>query len=211
MTLAEITAQVADLVEARGPRIVGIGGSPGSGKTTLARSVADALRDRGRRPVCTSLDDFCYPRSERERRGIGWRAMPGSHDLGLLIATLRTVRSGDAPLTLPRYSPEIDDRIEPVTVVDAPDPMLLDGWLLGSGAEGYQQIREHLDMFVFLDAPIDIARARRFSREEKLRAGGGGFDNATMQAFWDEVLEPGIREHIPTAKANADVVLSVED
>jgi hypothetical protein len=41
-----------------------------------------------------------------------------------------------------------------------------------------------------------------------LRSKGGGFSEEKMQAFWDEVLGPGIATVIPAARARADLVVT---
>jgi uridine kinase len=191
--------QIAEAIGERRARVVGIGGPPGAGKTTVAR----ALVDRFPAALSFSLDDFCWSRAERERRGLPWRAMVGAHDLDALVELLDHL---DEPtLTVPVYSAEIDDRVPPRAVSGSPSLVLIDGWLLGHSSDGYEQILERLDLFVFLDVPIDVTRDRRFGREAKL---AGGFTAERMQAFWDEVLEPGIRTILPAAKARADLVVA---
>lgn len=196
---------VAELIRERGAHVVGIAGIPGSGKTTLACAVVELLGGTCRQ---VSLDDFCYSREERARRGLRWRAMPGSHDLDLLLSVLSDVRSRKAPIDVPRYSPATDDRIGPARLEAPPDPLVLDGWLLGYGEHGYARILDHLDLLVFLDTPVEIAKTRRFKREEELQRTGGGFDPERMQRFWDEVLASGIERIVSDARQAADVVVS---
>ena len=120
---------------------------------------------------------------------------------------LDALRDGHA-VDAPRYSAEIDDRIDPLHIEAGCSVVLLDGWLIGHAADGYERILERLDLVAFVDTPFDVALERRFGREADLRARGGGFSSEQMQEFWDDVLEPGIRTVLPGAKANADLVLS---
>lgn len=50
--------------------IVGINGIAGSGKTTLAKSLAELLERKGVRACRVSVDDFHHPKQHRYRRGM---------------------------------------------------------------------------------------------------------------------------------------------
>jgi uridine kinase len=101
-----------------------------------------------------------------------------------------------------------DDRAADERLDVAPDVVLLDGWLIGYGGEGYDRILPHLDWHLHLDVPKDVARRRRFDREARLRAETGrAFAPEEMQRFWDEVLGPGIDAWVPACAAHADIVV----
>jgi uridine kinase len=206
-TDVDAVAGLAALVGAVRPRVVGIAGPPGSGKTTLARELAAVL---GPHALQVSMDDFYLSRAEREAKGLRFRGGAGSHDLAALVDVLHAIRGGHRPVTIPRYDTHADDRAAPETLEQVPQPLILDGYFLGYDGDGYDAVREQLDLLVFLDVDIDVAKRRRFAREQSLREVGGGLSEADMQMFWDDVLIPGVDRLVPVARANADVVMSLD-
>ena len=197
--------QLASIIRLLDAHFVGIAGSPGSGKSTLARLVADQVDG-----LVISMDDFYLSRVERTERGLAWRGPPGSHDVAQLLDVLDRLREHRTPITIPRFSGEIDDRIEPIVLGDVPDRVLVEGWVIGHAGDGYGAILDRLDLLVFIDVPDETARSRRFAREAELRARGGGFSEAEMRRFWDEVLGPGMAKWVREAKDTADLVLELD-
>ena len=208
MVNAGCVAPMVQLIRASHPRVFAISGPVGAGKSTIAGAVARSLANVGMRAVALSLDDFYLSREERDRRGIAWRASPGSHDLDLMVRTLAAVQDGSRPLFLPRFDMSRDDRRADECLEDAPDVVLFDGWIIGYDGQGYERILPYLDWHLHLDVPKDLARERRFARETKLREQTGrAFTPEEMQRFWDEVLGPGIDTWVPATAENADIVV----
>jgi uridine kinase len=158
--------------------------------------------------VALSLDDFYLSREERERRGIAWRAAPGSHDIELMVQTLAAIQNGSRPLLLPRFDPSRDDRGTDERLEDAPDVVLFDGWIIGYDGQGYERILPYLDWHLHLSVPTDVARERRFDRETRLREETGrAFSPEEMEQFWDEVLGPGMDTWVRASAEHADIVV----
>jgi len=197
---------LADVVRRAGARIVGIAGAPGSGKSTLARATASSLGGA----LVVSTDDYYLSKSSRERLGMRFRGPPGSHDVKALVAMLEAVRSGRGPITVQRFSSEQDDQLPPDVLDEVPSYLLLEGLILGYRGGDYGRILELLDLFVFLDVDEDVAKSRRFAREDELRKHGGGFTEQEMQDFWDEVLQPAVDTWVADARRLADLVIRVD-
>lgn len=205
---AGCVAPTVQLIRAARPRVFAISGPVGAGKSTIAAAISQSLTAVGMRALALSLDDFYLSREERERRGIAWRAAPGSHDLDLVVRTLAAVQNGSPTLVVPRFDMSRDDRSADERVEDPPDVVLFDGWILGYGGQGYDRILPYLDWHLHLDVPKDVARERRFDRETKLRERTGrAFSPEEMQRFWDEVLGPGIDTWVPASVEHADIVV----
>jgi D-glycerate 3-kinase len=118
--------------------LIGIAGAQGSGKTTLARSLAASLG-----AVQMSLDDVYLTKAERQTLAhdvhpmLATRGPPLTHDPGLLAETVTALRAS-APRTvtpLPAFDKRADDRLPRdrwPAVVGRPSAILIDGWCLGA-------------------------------------------------------------------------------
>ncbi len=86
------------------------------------------------------MDDYYLSKQDRAARGLPWRGPPGSHDVGALVEVLDRIRVGHVPIMVQRFSPEIDDRIDPVTIAPVPTHVIVEGWVLGHRRDGYAEI-----------------------------------------------------------------------
>lgn len=155
-----------------------------------------------------SMDDFYLTKAERQARGMRWRAVPGSHDVEMLVGVLDAIREGTVPFDVPVFSHATDDRTGMRTIDRTPATTLLEGLFIGSDIGRYPEVTGRLDQLVFIDVPLDVAKRRRFSREAELQARGSGMTDDEMQRFWDEALSPGLEDWLAQAKARADVIVS---
>ena len=118
--------------------LVGLSGLPGCGKSTLARWLASASADLDLPVAVVSIDDFYWPGEQLEQAMAGnpWgvpRALPGSHDLELLNASLERWRcSGE--LKMPQFEKSLrggrGDRSG--WQQQSAQVVLLEGWFLGA-------------------------------------------------------------------------------
>lgn len=158
---------VADRIPAAatGYVLVAVDGVDGSGKTTFAAALADRLRRRGRRCVVIHVDGFHRVRAERHRRG-------KDSPLGFWLdtydyAALRRCvleplgpggdgryRSRATDLAADRYVDEPPRYAEPGTVV------IMEGLFLHR-----DELVEHWDFSIFLDAPFEATVARMAARD----------------------------------------------
>lgn len=207
---------LAQSLAARRIRVVGIAGPAGCGKTTLAALLVDALRALDlERPVArVSLDDFYLPQAERRRLGLPWRAMPGSHDLGRAVRLLEEVHAGRSAIEVPTFDPSRDEPAGARRIAGPLSLLLFEGWIVGMPGEEYGPLRGLLDLLLYLDVPLALARERRFGREADLRratGGEGGLSVARMESFWREVLEPGAEAWVRPIEESADLVLVFDE
>jgi uridine kinase len=130
--------------------IIAISGIPGSGKTTLARSVADALGDA----VVLHFDDYKpvaqYPTDMTNPAGLANWVKEGKNldawKIPQLLDDLKALRNGQA-ISLPANQGEI----EPARFIVLEEPS-------GRARAGLQDL---IDMVVLLDLPLEIGLARQ--------------------------------------------------
>ncbi|WP_425605241.1 kinase [Fulvimonas yonginensis] len=130
------------IARSRRPYILGLSGLQGSGKSTLARVMKAEAEARGWPTDVLALDDFYYPRSERETLArevhplLRTRGVPGTHEIELLLSVLAALpqASEKLPVTWPRFDKGRDTRVPPsrwAKVTRAPKLVILEGWALG--------------------------------------------------------------------------------
>lgn len=130
--------QIADLWMDRRPRLIGINGAQGSGKTTLCRFLEVLLIEHNLRTVTLSLDDLYLPRVERLELAahvhplFATRGVPGTHDAALGEAILDDLLTGRTA-ALPRFDKSVDDRAGVRRIVEPPiEVVLFEGWCVGA-------------------------------------------------------------------------------
>lgn len=130
------------IARSRRPYILGLSGLQGSGKSTLARVMKAEAESRGWPTDVLTLDDFYYPRSEREALArevhplLRTRGVPGTHEIELLLSVLAALpqASEKLPVTWPRFDKGRDTRVPPSRwpkVARPPKLVILEGWALG--------------------------------------------------------------------------------
>ncbi len=136
--LAQWSSQAADVC------VVGVNGAQGSGKSTLAARLAAVLSDcHGLHAAVLSIDDIYLTKAERTRLGqdvhplFVTRGVPGTHDVGLGIKTIKALKNAGAETEtpLPRFDKLSDDRRPPSewpVFTGRPDLILFEGWCIGA-------------------------------------------------------------------------------
>ena len=178
--------------------IIGICGGTGSGKTTIARRVIEAV---GRENVILIEQDSYYrnladmPLDERHQANFDH---PDSIDSEMLMNHLKRLKSGDS-IEMPVYDfkshtrSDISDHIEPKPVV------LVEGILIFSEP----RILSLLDVRVFVDTPDDIRFIRRLQRD--IRERGRTTESVIAQYF--TTVRPMHFEFVEPSKRSADIII----
>lgn len=179
------------------PLIIGIAGGTASGKTTVARRIAQALGE-----TCTLIEQDSYYRDLsdipfEERAEINFDH-PDAFDVPLLVTHLQALKEGQA-IEKPVYSFANHNR-EPRTERVLPARVILVEGILILGIEA---IREELDVKIYVDAEDDVRVLRRLTRDVKDR--GRDFDGVVSQYM--RTVRPMHHGFVEPSKRHAHIII----
>lgn len=180
------------------PLIIGIAGGSGSGKSTVARNVAESLGNRS----VAFIDMDAYYRnftdiSLEERRRVNWDH-PEAFDYDLLTAHLEQL-STRRPIEKPVYDFVTHLRSKKVVRIEPADVIVIDGILLFVD----ERVRELCDVKVFVDADADVRLIRRIRRDIESR---GRPLNEIIEQYLSTV-QPMHLQFVEPSKRYADVIV----
>ncbi|GAC1486942.1 MAG: uridine kinase [Gemmatimonadaceae bacterium] len=180
------------------PLIIGIAGGSGSGKSTVARSVAEQLTTTS--VAFIDMDAYYknFPSlSLDERKKLNWDH-PDAFDYDLLCTHLDAL-SRRKSIEKPEYDFVTHLRRAERTHVEPADVVVIDGILLLVD----QRVRELCDVKVFVDADADIRLIRRIERDTHLR--GRPLEEIIEQYL--STVQPMHLEFVEPSKRYADVIV----
>ena len=180
------------------PLIIGIAGGSGSGKSTVARKVAEALRPGS----VAAVDMDAYYRNFahlplEERRVINWDH-PDVFDWELLTTQLAMLADGQ-PIEKPVYDFVTHTRSAETVRVSPCEVVLIDGILLFAE----ESVRQLCDVKIFVDADADIRLIRRIRRD--IRKRGRPLDDILDQYL--ATVQPMHLQFVEPSKRYADIIV----
>src|SRR6266516_2493568 len=180
------------------PLIIGIAGGSGSGKSTVAKNVADLLTTAS----VAFIDMDAYYKNFPgltldERKRLNWDH-PDAFDYDLLCKHLEAL-SKRKPIDKPEYDFVTHLRSPECTRVEPADVVVIDGILLFVD----ERVRQLCDVKVFVDADADIRLIRRIERDTHDR--GRPLDEIIEQYL--STVQPMHLQFVEPSKRYADVIL----
>ncbi|HKR09274.1 MAG TPA: uridine kinase [Gemmatimonadaceae bacterium] len=180
------------------PLIIGIAGGSGSGKSTVARNVAELLTTSSVGFIDMDAYYKNFPQlTLDERRKLNWDH-PDAFDYDLLCQHLEAL-SHRRPIDKPEYDFVTHLRRSQTIRIEPADVVVIDGILLFVD----ERVRELCDVKVFVDADSDIRLIRRLERDTRDR--GRPLDEIIEQYL--STVQPMHLEFVEPSKRYADVIV----
>lgn len=182
------------------PFVIGICGGSASGKTTVAEKIIESLGI----PWVTllSMDSFYKVLNERQHeeasRNIYNFDHPDSFDIELLSATLKKLKEG-RKVEVPIYNFVTHAREARTKTMYGANVIIFEGILSFHD----KQIRDMLDMKIFVDTDADIRLARRLRRDIGQR--GRDLDGVLKQ--YTTMVQPSFNHYIAPLMVHADIIV----
>jgi uridine kinase len=178
--------------------LVGIAGGTGSGKTTVARTIAAALPSAS---VATIEFDAYYrdrpDLSPEERAQLNFDH-PDALETELFVEHLRTMRAGKG-VDIPIYDFKTHRRLPEHRRAEAAPIVIVEGILAFVDAD----VRAQLDMKIFVDTDPDIRVFRRIRRDMEHR--GRTFESIRDQYY--RTVRPMHLQFVEPSKRWADLII----
>jgi len=177
---------------------IGICGGTGSGKTTIARAIVEAV---GRSNVVLVEQDSYYrnlsdmPLDERHQANFDH---PDSIDSDTLVDHLKRLRQG-LSVDMPIYDFVTHTRSDKFEVIEPKPVVIVEGILIFAE----KRVLDQLDMRVFVDTPDDVRLMRRLRRDITER--GRTFERTLEQ--YERTIRPMHFEFVEPSKRCADIII----
>lgn len=180
------------------PLFIGIAGGTGSGKSTVAANIAEALPSH----AVSVIDHDAYYKdhsdlSVEERRLVNYDH-PDSLDNALLAEHLRTLKGGTG-IDLPIYDFVTDSRKSETRRIEPTPVIMVEGILTFVDKD----VRDALDVKIFVDTDADIRVFRRIRRDMEHR--GRTFQQIREQYY--KTVRPMHLQFVEPSKRWADLII----
>ena len=178
--------------------IIGICGGTGSGKTTIARAIVDAV---GAKKVVLVEQDSYYrnladmPLDERHQANFDH---PDSIDSEMLVNHIRRLKQG-LQVEMPLYDFKTHTRSDRIEIIEPKPVVIVEGILIFTET----RVLDMLDVRVFVDTPDDIRFIRRLQRDITER--GRNVESVIGQYY--RTVRPMHFEFVEPSKRHADIII----
>ena len=181
-----------------GSLIIGICGGTGSGKTTLAKKIYNALGAENSLLLsmdCYYKDDDALTIEQKARRNYDH---PDAFDMELLVSHLKKLKNGES-ISYPTYDFTTHSRTSEWIKADSKKVIIIEGIMLFANPE----ITNMLDYKLFVDTDADVRILRRIMRDVKQR--GRSLDSVVKQYL--TTVKPMHETFIEPYKRLADIIV----
>ena len=177
--------------------VIGIAGGSGSGKTTLAREIERRL---GQRVIMLSHDAYYrahddIPFSEREKLNYDH---PDALETNLMVSHIQQLKSGQA-IDCPVYDFSAHNRSQETVRIEPRRVIVVEGILIFHDKE----LRDQMDLRIFVDAEPDVRLCRRIKRDVNKR--GRTVESVLTQ--YEDTVRPMHMKFVEPTKKYASFIL----
>ena len=178
--------------------IIGVAGGSGSGKSTLVKKLQEAF---GAEDVSTLCHDYYYKEhsdmSYEQRTQLNYDH-PQAFDTDMMVAHIRSLKNNET-IERPVYSFVEHNRTTERVTVKPSKVIIIDGILIFEN----QELRDLMDIKVFVDTDADVRLARRILRDVCNR--GRSMESVIEQYI--STVKPMHEEFVEPSKRYADVII----
>jgi len=178
--------------------VIGIAGGTGSGKTTVAREIASAFNTKD--VILLEFDHYYRDLSmldEQIRKTMNFDH-PDSLESELLVKHVAMLKSGKE-VSRPCYEFVTHSRTQETVLIQPAPVLIVEGILTFV----YPDLRNILDMKIYVDTEADIRFIRRLERDVKER--GRSLENVIKQYL--TTVRPMHQEFVEPSKRFADIII----
>ena len=178
--------------------IIGICGGTGSGKTTIARAIVEAV---GAQNVVLVEQDSYYrnladmPLDERHQANFDH---PDSLDSDMLVNHILRLKQG-LQVEMPLYDFKTHTRSDKIEIIEPRPVVIVEGILIFAEP----RVLDLLGVRVYVDTPDDIRLIRRLRRDINER--GRTFERTLDQ--YERTIRPMHFEFVEPSKRHADIII----
>ena len=177
--------------------VIGIAGGSGSGKTTLMNNIVKRFADN----ITVLSHDSYYKRHDdmtfEERCQLNYDE-PAALETELMVRHLDRLRSGQA-IDCPVYDFTVHNRSDATTRIEPRKVIIVEGILIFQN----KQLRDLMDIRIFVDTDADIRLCRRVKRDVNKR--GRSLESVLTQ--YQETVKPMYEKYVEPSKKHAHILV----
>ena len=177
--------------------VIGIAGGSGSGKTTLMNNIVERFKDN----ITVLSHDSYYRRHDdmtyEERCKLNYDE-PAALETDLMVRHLDQLRRGEA-IDCPVYDFTVHNRSDETTRIEPRKVIIVEGILIFENRE----LRDLMDIRIFVDTDADIRLCRRVKRDVNKR--GRSLESVLSQ--YQDTVKPMYEKYVEPSKKHAHILV----
>ena len=178
--------------------VIGVAGGTGSGKSTLVKRLQEAFKNDDVATICHDFYYKAHPELSYEERTKLNYDHPAAFDTDMLVEHIRQLKEGKN-VECPVYSFVEHNRTTETLPVAPSKVIIIDGILIFENEE----LRDMMDIKVYVDTDADLRLARRILRDVRER--GRSMESVISQ--YTKTVKPMHEQFVEPSKRYADVII----